>query len=147
MEIHISKDNEPVDGSPLIVHAFDPAAVSLSDFPEKAYVNTTNRFTIDPSKAGKGSLKVAIKGPTNRSIPINVLKRSHGHVVVEFEPTIAGKFQMKKKICNVNDKNVLGPHTIHVLFNRIPIPETPLRLFVEPKESKKALNDPIEESK
>ncbi|CAF4639259.1 unnamed protein product, partial [Rotaria sp. Silwood2] len=32
-----------------------------------------------------------------------------------------------------------------VLFNRIPIPETPLRVFVESKDVKRASNEPIEE--
>lgn len=66
VEIHISKENEPIDGSPLIVHAFDPAEVHLLDFPEKILINTTNRFIIDPTKAGKGSLKIAIKGLNDR---------------------------------------------------------------------------------
>jgi hypothetical protein len=46
----------------LIVNAFDPAAVYLMDFPEKLQINVINRFVINPTKAGKGSLKVAIKG-------------------------------------------------------------------------------------
>ena len=62
MEIHISKEKEPIDGSPLIVHAYDPAAVSLLNFPDKVLKNTTNRFVIDPTKAGKGSLKISIRG-------------------------------------------------------------------------------------
>jgi hypothetical protein len=62
VEIHISKEKEPIDGSPLIVHAFDPTAVNLLDFPDKILMNTTNRFVIDPTKAGKGSLKIAIRG-------------------------------------------------------------------------------------
>jgi hypothetical protein len=62
VEIHISKEKEPIDGSPLIVHAFDPTAVSLLDFPDKIRMNTTNRFVIDPTKAGKGSLKIVIRG-------------------------------------------------------------------------------------
>ena len=62
VEIHILKEKEPIDGSPLIVHAFDPAAVELTDFPEKIFVQTTSRFIIDPTKAGKGSLKIAIRG-------------------------------------------------------------------------------------
>ncbi|CAF3728092.1 unnamed protein product [Rotaria sp. Silwood1] len=115
VEIHILKDNEPIDGSPLIVHAFDPSSVYLNDFPDKIQTNTINRFIIDPTKAGKGSLKVAIKGPNNRSLPITVLKRSN------------------------------GPHTIFVLFNRIPIPETPLRVYVESKDIKKTSEEPIEE--
>ncbi|CAF4703504.1 unnamed protein product [Rotaria sp. Silwood2] len=115
VEIHISKDNEPIDGSPIIVNAFDPSAVNLIDFPDKIQINATNRFIIDPTKAGKGSLKVSVKGPNNRSLPITVLKRSN------------------------------GPHTIFVLFNRIPIPETPLRVFVESKDVKRASNEPIEE--
>jgi hypothetical protein len=41
----------------------------------------------------------------------------------------------------------LGPHTISVLFNRIPIPETPLRVFVELKEIKKVSDEFIEERK
>ena len=70
--------------------------------------NTINRFVIDPTRAGKGSLKIAIRGenfirlddsraraltcldPNNRSLPINVLKRSNGHVAVEFEPILSG---------------------------------------------------------
>jgi hypothetical protein len=62
VEIHISKEKEPIDGSPLIVHAFDPTAVLLLDFPDQILINTTNRFVIDPTKAGKGSLKIAIRG-------------------------------------------------------------------------------------
>ena len=62
MEIHISKEHQPIDGSPLIIHAFDPAAVRLIDYPDKVYVNTTNRLIIDPTQAGKGSLKISIKG-------------------------------------------------------------------------------------
>jgi hypothetical protein len=30
--------------------------------------------------------------PNNRSVPINVLKRSNGHVAVEFKPVVPGKF-------------------------------------------------------
>ncbi|CAF4943518.1 unnamed protein product, partial [Rotaria socialis] len=116
VEIHILKDDEPIDGSPLIVNAFDPAAVYLTDFPDPVQINLVNRFMIDPTKAGKGSLKVSIKGPNNRSLPINIVKRSNGHVAVEFEPIVA------------------GPHTVYVLFNRIAIPETPLRVFVESKD-------------
>ena len=62
MEIHIFKEKEPIDGSPLIVNAFDPNAVCLLDFPKKIFANTINRFLIDPTKAGKGSLKIAIRG-------------------------------------------------------------------------------------
>ena len=62
VEVHITKEKEPIDGSPLIVHAFDPTAVSLLDIPDKLLMNTTNRFVIDPIKAGKGSLKIAIRG-------------------------------------------------------------------------------------
>jgi len=62
VEIHILKENQPINGSPLIVHAFDPSAVYLIDFPKKILINTINRFLIDTSKAGKGSLKVIIKG-------------------------------------------------------------------------------------
>lgn len=65
VEIHIFKDNEPTDGSPLIVHAFDPAAVHLIDLPESFSAQTIHRFTIDPTKAGKGSLKIAIRGREN----------------------------------------------------------------------------------
>jgi hypothetical protein len=62
MEIHISKETEPINGSPLLVHAFDPAAVYLMDFPDKLQLNTVNRFVINPTKAGKGSLKISVKG-------------------------------------------------------------------------------------
>lgn len=90
------------------MHAFDPAAVYLMDFPEKLQLNVNNRFVINPTKAGKGSLKIAVKGmqsllltstncttvrldPNNRSVPITVLKRSNGHVAVEFKPVISGR--------------------------------------------------------
>lgn len=62
VEIHISKGNQPIAGSPLIVQAFDPTAVRLVDCPEKVLVNTTNRLIIDPTEAGKGSLKISVKG-------------------------------------------------------------------------------------
>jgi hypothetical protein len=62
IEIHILKENEPVDGSPLIVHAFDPFGVHIINFPKKIQINTINHFLIDPTKAGKGSLKISIKG-------------------------------------------------------------------------------------
>ncbi|CAM4895437.1 unnamed protein product [Rotaria socialis] len=127
VEIHILKDDEPIDGSPLIVNAFDPAAVYLTDFPDPVQINLVNRFMIDPTKAGKGSLKVSIKGPNNRSLPINIVKRSNGHVAVEFEPIVA------------------GPHTVYVLFNRIAIPETPLRVFVESKDSRATPVEALEE--
>ncbi|CAF4300667.1 unnamed protein product, partial [Adineta steineri] len=116
VEIHISKENEPINGSPLIVHAFDPASVYLMNFPDKLLLNAINRFIINPTKAGKGSLKIAIKDPQNRSVPITVLKRSNGHVAVEFKP------------------NVLGSYTTSILFNRVAIPETPLRAQVESKD-------------
>ncbi|CAF1615421.1 unnamed protein product, partial [Adineta ricciae] len=119
VEIHISKENEPINGSPLVVHAFNPASVYLMDFPDKLQLNTTNRFIINPTKAGKGSLKIAVKDPNNRSVPITVLKRSNGHVTVEFKPV------------------TLGLYTTSVLFNRVPIPETPLRVAVEAKEPAK----------
>lgn len=62
VEIHIFKNNEPIDESPLIVHAFDPATVHLIDLPESFSAQTIHRFTIDPTNAGKGSLKVSIRG-------------------------------------------------------------------------------------
>lgn len=62
VEIHIRKEDQPIDGSPLIVHAFDPAGVHLLDLPEKIFAQTVHRFLIDPVKAGKGSLKIAIRG-------------------------------------------------------------------------------------
>lgn len=62
VEVHISKGQHPIDGSPLIVHAFDPTSVRLIDCPEKVFVNSKNRLIIDPTHAGKGSLKISIKG-------------------------------------------------------------------------------------
>ena len=35
----------------------------------------------------------------------------------------------------------LGPHTVTVLFNRIPIPETPLRIYVESKLSEEPFKE------
>ncbi len=88
--------------------------------------------------------------PNYHSLPVNVLKRSNGHVAVEFEPIISGKFFENhvffffKSFIEIIS---LGPHTISVLFNRIPIPETPLRVFVELKEIKKVSDEFIEERK
>ena len=62
MEIHILKDNQSINGSPLIVHAFDPSAVHLMNLPKRININTKTSFLIDVKQAGKGSLKIHIKG-------------------------------------------------------------------------------------
>jgi len=62
VKIHILKENQPIDGSPLIVHAFDPSAVHIIDFPKRILINTTNHFSINAIQAGKGSLNITIKG-------------------------------------------------------------------------------------
>jgi hypothetical protein len=62
VEIHILKENQPVTGSPLTVHAFDPTAVYLINFPKKIQINTKTSFYINTTQAGKGSLKITIKG-------------------------------------------------------------------------------------
>lgn len=128
MEIHIVKGKEPIDGSPLLVHAFDPNAVALLDFPKKIFTNTFNRFTLDPTKAGKGSLKIVIRGEfticypfvyhrfvidvNNRALPITVLKQSNGHVGVEFQPTHSGNFILRslpRSTCRNSDLQVYIP--------------------------------------
>jgi hypothetical protein len=53
---------------------------------------------------------------------------------------------LKKKRFFFNSLS-LGPHTITVFFNRIPIPETPIQVFVEPKEIPKISDSLIEERK
>jgi hypothetical protein len=65
VEIHISEGNEPIDGSPLMVHAFDPSTIQIIGFPKKIHINKTHSFLIDPTLAGKGSLKITIKGFTS----------------------------------------------------------------------------------
>ena len=62
VEIHIFKGRQTIDGSPLIIHAFDPSAVQIIDFPKKISVNTISSFLLDVAKAGKGSLQITIKG-------------------------------------------------------------------------------------
>lgn len=62
IEIHISKENQPIEGSPIIVHAFNPSAVHLIDIPKRILVNTKASFLIYTTHAGKGSLKITIKG-------------------------------------------------------------------------------------
>jgi hypothetical protein len=62
VKIDILKENRPIDGSPLIVHAFDPSAVHLINFPKRILTNTINYFSINAIQAGKGSLKITIKG-------------------------------------------------------------------------------------
>ena len=100
---------EPLIGSPLLVHAFDPSSIQIMNFPTKIYKNTMNSFLIDPTLAGKGSLKIIIKGswiniyttqvyllasldPSNRSLPITVQKQSNHQIVVQFEPIVSGIF-------------------------------------------------------
>ncbi|CAM4749067.1 unnamed protein product [Rotaria magnacalcarata] len=133
VEIHILKDNELITDNPLIVYAFDPSAVRLINFPKKIQVNTTHEFHIDPTQAGKGALKIMIKGfvtfalfslhfqvsfvdPNNQHVPIHVEKQSNYHIGVQFKPTIS------------------GPHTISILFNRIPISRTQSQIIVENAE-------------
>jgi len=77
---------------------------------------------------------------------MTVLKRSNGHVAVEFQPDTSGKFFKNSAFVSFTLLS-LGPHTITVFFNRIPIPETPLRVFVEPKEIPKISDSLIEERK
>ena len=62
IKIHVLKENQPIGGSPLIVHAFDPSVVHIINFPKKIHVNTLNSFIIDATQAGKGSLKIILKG-------------------------------------------------------------------------------------
>lgn len=45
------------------------------------------------------------------------MKRSNGHVAADFQPVI------------------VGPHTISILFNRVAIPNTPIRLIVETEKT------------
>lgn len=52
----------------------------------------------------------------NRSIPIEVSRQSNQHYLVEFE------------------SNLLGSHTMSILFNRIPIPNIPFEFVVEPPQ-------------
>ncbi|CAF3378932.1 unnamed protein product [Rotaria socialis] len=113
VEIHILEDNELITDNPLIVYAFDPSAVHLINFPKKIQINTTHEFHIDPTQAGKGTLKIMIKDPNNQHVPIHVEKQSSCYITVQFKPTIA------------------GPHTVSILFNRIPISRTPSQIIVE----------------
>lgn len=53
---------------------------------------------------------------------------------------------LKKNFYFHTNNLVLGPHTITVLFNRIAIPETPLRIYIEPKEIKTIPDESVEES-
>jgi hypothetical protein len=62
VEIHLTKENHEIDGSPLIVNAFDPSTVQIINFPKRVFINTTSCFLLDPTQAGKGSLKMTIKG-------------------------------------------------------------------------------------
>ncbi len=62
VEIHIIKENHEIDGSPLAVNAFDPSAVQIINFPKRILINTSNSFLLDPTQAGKGSLKMTMKG-------------------------------------------------------------------------------------
>ncbi len=62
VEIHISKENQSIADSPFIVHAFDPSLVYVINFPKRIQVNTTTSCMIDTTQAGKGSLKMTIKG-------------------------------------------------------------------------------------
>ncbi|CAF1398822.1 unnamed protein product [Adineta steineri] len=116
VKIHISKGSEPLNGSPLIVHAFDPTSIQIQNFPKKAFLKTTHSFLIDPTLAGKGSLKIIIKDPNNRSLPITVQKQSNNQILVQFEPI------------------VLGLHSISILFNRISVLETTFQVSNETNE-------------
>lgn len=62
VEIHILKEGQSINGSPLTVHAFDPSAVHLIDFQKRILINTKNSFPIRTTHAGRGSLKITIKG-------------------------------------------------------------------------------------
>ena len=62
VEIHIFRGRHAIDGSPLIIHAFDPSAVELINFPKRIFINTVSSFLLDVTHAGKGSLKITIKG-------------------------------------------------------------------------------------
>ncbi len=114
----------------MVVHAFDPSAVRLINFPKRIRIKTLNSFLIDPTQAGKGSLKITIKGfsifsffkyiiysilldPNNHYLPIRIKKELNGQIVVQFEPITS------------------GVHIVSILFNRIHIPETPFEVFVE----------------
>lgn len=109
VEIHIFKGRHAIDGSPLIIHAFDPSAVELLNFPKRIFINTVSSFLLDVAHAGKGSLKVNIKGkspfdfldlhfcqsftdPTNRSLSINLEKHLNDQIAIQFKPLVSGKF-------------------------------------------------------
>jgi hypothetical protein len=108
VEIHITKDNQVIDGSPLIVHAFDPSVVQIINFPKRILINTTNSFLLDPTQAGKGSLKITIKGfsiliyrntrylhlldSNNQCLPIKIQKQSNNQIAIQFTPTILGNY-------------------------------------------------------
>ncbi|CAF1303393.1 unnamed protein product, partial [Didymodactylos carnosus] len=112
VEIHVFKNNQPIQGSPLTVNAFDPSAVTLIGVCDKTKINSTYRFLLDPTKAGKGPLKVIVKDTSNSLIPVTISKTTNGQVAVEFVPISP------------------GTHTISVNFNKHSVPNTPFTVNV-----------------
>ncbi|CAF4496856.1 unnamed protein product, partial [Rotaria sp. Silwood2] len=113
VKIHLLKEKGSINESLFIVHAFDPSAVHLINFSKNILINTTNLFHIDPTKAGKGTLKIIITDSNNQSLPLFVQKQSNNQITVQFKPI------------------VLGLHTVLILFNQIPITGTPFQVLVE----------------
>ncbi|CAF3819425.1 unnamed protein product [Rotaria sordida] len=129
IKIYILKQKELINDSPLIVNAFDPSAVHVINFPKNIQINTATCFHIDSTKAGKGTLKIIIKDPNNQSLPIIIQKQSNEQLIIQFTPIVLGK---KFKNLNISTSNIpLGLHTISILFNQIPITETPFQILVE----------------
>ncbi|CAF1001104.1 unnamed protein product [Rotaria sordida] len=139
VKIYILKQKELINDSPLIVNAFDPSAVHVINFPKNIQINTATCFHIDSTKAGKGTLKIIIKDPNNQSLPIIIQKQSNEQLIIQFTPIVLGK---KFKNLNISTSNIpLGLHTISILFNQIPITETPSQILVENIKQKSTIKN------
>ncbi|CAF1278454.1 unnamed protein product [Rotaria sordida] len=139
IKIYILKQKELINDSPLIVNAFDPSAVHVINFPKNIQINTATCFHIDSTKAGKGTLKIIIKDPNNQSLPIIIQKQSNEQLIIQFTPIVLGK---KFKNLNISTSNIpLGLHTISILFNQIPITETPSQILVENIKQKSTIKN------
>jgi len=64
----------------------------------------------------------------HQCLPIKIQKQSNNQIAIQFTPTILGNYFFS---ISSSSSISLGIHTISILFNRIPIPKTPLQFFVE----------------
>lgn len=132
-KLFVSVNNELLPSSPIVSNAYDinevkvyfESAADSSDplICATAKLNQQVAFTVDASRAGDGTLALAVLTGTGRvSVPteVNVSERGHGLYNLTFEPT------------------EFAPHTIDMTFNERTVPNSPFVVDILDAEGRSA---------